>query len=56
MLFALGVGLIACKWFQGYPGAFVLTLPMVVLAGMGWIAGISFAATSNGGAARRCCA
>lgn len=44
VLFALGTGLILTKWFQGYPGAFGLTLPMVVLAGIGWIAGHQFRA------------
>ena len=40
MLF--GVLLIAWSWFQGYPGAFVVTLPMVVLTGVGWAAGYKF--------------
>ena len=38
----LGLLLIAWSWFQGYPGAFAVTLPMGVLTGVGWAAGYKF--------------
>jgi Predicted membrane protein (DUF2207) N-terminal domain len=44
VLFALGTGLLVVRWFQGYPIAVALTLAMVVLAGIGWIAGGQFRA------------
>ena len=44
--------LIAWNWFRGYPGAFALTLPMLVLTGVGWGAGYTF----RGYLALGCCA
>jgi hypothetical protein len=42
LLMAIGVVLIAWNWFRGYPGAFALTVPMLVLTGVGWGAGYTF--------------
>lgn len=42
LLVVLGFLLIARTWFQGYPGAFVLTLPMLVVTLVGWGAGYKF--------------
>ena len=42
LLMALGVSLIAWQWFKGYPGAFALTMPMLVLTAVGWGAGYKF--------------
>ena len=41
-LFAFGVGSIAMAWFAGAPGAFALTIPMMVVAVIGWVAGHEF--------------
>ena len=44
VLFTLGAGLILMKWSQGYPGAFVVTLAMLVVTGIGQFAGHQFRA------------
>ncbi|MEP7117411.1 MAG: DUF2207 domain-containing protein [Acidobacteriota bacterium] len=41
-LLTLGVILIFWEWFDGYPGGFALTLPMLVLAAVGWGAGYRY--------------
>jgi hypothetical protein len=43
-LFAAGASVILLKWFQGFPGAFLLTVPMMVVTLAGWIAGMQFRA------------
>jgi hypothetical protein len=41
-LFVTGLGLIGFEWFGGAPAAFALTIPILILAVIGWIAGFSF--------------
>jgi hypothetical protein len=43
-LFVLGIGLIVFEWFQGYPGAFLVVLLMIVVTGIGWLTGHEFRA------------
>ncbi len=42
IVLALGLGLILVKWQQGYPGAFALIAAMVVMNGIGGVAGSRF--------------
>ena len=41
-LLTLGLALIIYGWTQGHPAAFALLVPVLVLAGAGWIAGFKF--------------
>ncbi len=41
-LLTAGSALIIYKWTQGDPGGFALLLPMLVVAGVGWITGLKF--------------
>lgn len=41
-LFTLGSVVILYQWFQGYPGAFPLVLPMIAVTGVGWVTGLKF--------------
>lgn len=41
-LFTLGMTRIIYEWSQGHPAALALWLPMIVIAGAGWIAGFKF--------------
>lgn len=41
-LVVAGFLVIARTWFQGYPGAFILTLPMIAITLVGWGVGYTF--------------
>lgn len=41
-LLVLGSALILFRWTQGHPGGVALLLPMLALAGVGWVAGFQF--------------
>ena len=41
-LFTLGMAAIIFEWSQGHPAALALWLPMILIAGAGWVAGFKF--------------
>ena len=42
LLLIAGSALVIYKWTQGYPGGFPVLLPMLVVAGAGWVTGLKF--------------